>query len=71
MLCGDDAITIPLIALGGRGVISVVSNEIPGEMTQADAARAWPAISPERARCSASGSPLMEVNFVRSRIRFR
>jgi 4-hydroxy-tetrahydrodipicolinate synthase len=34
ILCGDDAITIPLIALGGRGVISVVSNEIPAEMTQ-------------------------------------
>ncbi len=34
VLSGDDAITIPLIALGGRGVISVVSNEIPGEMTK-------------------------------------
>src|SRR5438132_10738194 len=34
VLSGDDAITIPLMALGGRGVISVVSNEIPGEMTQ-------------------------------------
>ncbi|HLK17369.1 MAG TPA: 4-hydroxy-tetrahydrodipicolinate synthase [Bryobacteraceae bacterium] len=33
VLSGDDAISIPLIALGGRGVISVVSNEIPGEMT--------------------------------------
>src|SRR6476646_944221 len=31
VLSGDDAITIPLIALGGRGVISVVSNEIPAE----------------------------------------
>src|SRR5271166_3037233 len=34
VLSGDDAITIPLIALGGRGIISVVSNEIPGPMTQ-------------------------------------
>src|ERR1700722_20454618 len=34
VLSGDDAITIPLIALGGRGIISVVSNEIPGEMTR-------------------------------------
>jgi 4-hydroxy-tetrahydrodipicolinate synthase len=32
VLSGDDAITLPLIALGGRGVISVVSNEIPAEM---------------------------------------
>jgi len=31
VLSGDDAITIPLIALGGRGVISVVANEIPAE----------------------------------------
>jgi 4-hydroxy-tetrahydrodipicolinate synthase len=34
VLSGDDAITLPLVALGGRGVISVVSNEIPGEMTR-------------------------------------
>ena len=35
---GDDAITLPLIALGGRGVISVASNEIPAEMTLLTAA---------------------------------
>ena len=34
VLSGDDAITIPLCALGGRGLISVVSNQIPGEMTK-------------------------------------
>src|SRR3569833_1096306 len=34
ILSGDDAITIPLIALGGRGLISVAANEIPGPMTQ-------------------------------------
>src|SRR2546429_2708009 len=34
VLSGDDAITLPLISLGGRGVISVVSNEIPAEMSQ-------------------------------------
>lgn len=31
---GDDAVTLPVIALGGVGIISVVSNEIPAEMTQ-------------------------------------
>jgi 4-hydroxy-tetrahydrodipicolinate synthase len=31
---GDDGITLPLMALGGRGLISVTSNEIPAEMTQ-------------------------------------
>jgi 4-hydroxy-tetrahydrodipicolinate synthase len=34
VLCGDDSIAIPLIALGGHGVVSVVSNEIPGEFTK-------------------------------------
>ena len=30
---GDDAIALPVIALGGVGLISVASNEIPAEMT--------------------------------------
>lgn len=34
VLSGDDSITLPLIALGGDGVISVVSNEIPGDMAR-------------------------------------
>ena len=34
VLSGDDAVTLPLMALGGVGVISVVSNEIPGPMAQ-------------------------------------
>jgi 4-hydroxy-tetrahydrodipicolinate synthase len=34
VLSGDDAITLPLMALGGRGLISVSSNEIPAEMTR-------------------------------------
>jgi len=34
ILSGDDAITLPLFALGGRGVISVAANEIPAGMTQ-------------------------------------
>jgi 4-hydroxy-tetrahydrodipicolinate synthase len=34
VLSGDDAIALPLMALGGRGVISVASNEIPAQMTQ-------------------------------------
>src|SRR6266545_4019469 len=34
VLSGDDAITLPLMALGGRGIISVVSNQIPAEMTE-------------------------------------
>jgi len=34
VLSGDDAITLPLLALGGKGLISVSSNEIPAEMTR-------------------------------------
>ena len=34
VLSGDDAITLPLAALGGRGIISVASNEIPAEMIE-------------------------------------
>jgi len=34
VLSGDDATVIPLIALGGRGVISVVANEIPAEFSK-------------------------------------
>lgn len=65
VLSGDDAITLPLMALGGRGVISVVANEIPGEMN-------------ELTRLASSGDfagareihrryhPLMEINFIES-----
>jgi len=34
VLSGDDALTLPLMAVGGRGVVSVVSNQIPKEMSQ-------------------------------------
>jgi 4-hydroxy-tetrahydrodipicolinate synthase len=34
VLSGDDALTLPLMAIGGRGIISVASNEIPAEMVQ-------------------------------------
>jgi len=62
---GDDAITLPLIALGGVGVISVASNEIPREM--ADLTRA--ALNNDWV--SARGIhrkylPLMLANFIES-----
>ena len=34
LLSGDDPLTIPIMAIGGRGVISVVSNEAPSETAQ-------------------------------------
>ena len=38
VLSGDDALTLPLLALGGHGVISVLSNVLPQRMTQLVAA---------------------------------
>jgi 4-hydroxy-tetrahydrodipicolinate synthase len=32
VLSGDDVLTLPLMAVGGRGIISVASNEVPAEM---------------------------------------
>ncbi len=34
VLSGDDSMTLPLMALGGKGIISVAANQIPGEMTR-------------------------------------
>lgn len=34
VLSGDDALTLPLMAIGGKGLISVASNSIPAEMAQ-------------------------------------
>jgi 4-hydroxy-tetrahydrodipicolinate synthase len=65
VLSGDDAITLPLIALGGRGVISVVSNEIPGEMAQL-ARLAVRGDFPGAREIHRRYHPLMEVNFVES-----
>jgi 4-hydroxy-tetrahydrodipicolinate synthase len=65
VLSGDDAITIPLIALGGKGVISVASNEIPGPMTELTRAALGGDFATAR-RLQKKYLPLMEVNFVES-----
>ena len=65
VLSGDDAVTIPLIALGGRGIISVVSNEIPAEMTQLAQAALRGDFDTAR-RLQQKYLPLMNVNFVES-----
>ena len=63
ILSGDDALTLPVIALGGRGVISVASNEAPNMMVKFvsacldglwDEARVW----------NRKLYRLMKVNFV-------
>src|SRR5437762_6296758 len=63
VLSGDDALTLPLMAVGGRGIISVASNEIPAEMVQMVEAA-------ERGDFAAARVvhkrilPLMQVNFI-------
>lgn len=65
VLSGDDAVTLPVISLGGRGIISVASNVIPGEiaqMTQAALDDDWP-----RARAlNRKYLPLMQALFIES-----
>ncbi len=65
VLAGDDSVALPLFALGGKGVISVASNEVPREMALL-------------CECGLAGDfagaraihrkylPLMEINFVES-----
>ena len=65
VLSGDDSITIPLIALGGKGVISVVSNEVPKEMGALVQAALKGDFSLARTHQRAL-LPLMEINFVES-----
>jgi len=65
VLSGDDAITIPLIALGGRGIVSVASNQIPAEMTQLAQACLRGDFAAAR-DIQRRYLPLMNVNFVES-----
>src|SRR5260370_2958536 len=65
VLSGDDAITLPVISLGGRGVISVVSNEIPAEMSQLTRL-ALQGDFPGARAIHRRFHPLMEINFVQS-----
>jgi 4-hydroxy-tetrahydrodipicolinate synthase len=65
VLSGDDAIAVPVIALGGHGVISVVANEIPAEM--AELIHACLGGNFIRAReLQNKYLPLMEMNFIES-----
>jgi 4-hydroxy-tetrahydrodipicolinate synthase len=65
VLSGDDAVTIPVMALGGRGIVSVVSNQIPGEMTHLAQACLRGDFETAR-RIQARYLPLMNINFVES-----
>ena len=63
VLSGDDSIALPLIALGGCGVIAVISNEIPAEFTEL----AHAALDGDFVRArqlQRKFQPLLEVNFI-------
>jgi 4-hydroxy-tetrahydrodipicolinate synthase len=63
VLSGDDSVTIPIIALGGKGIISVVSNQIPGEMTRLTQAALRNDFAGARA-IQRQFLPLMDINFI-------
>ncbi len=63
VLSGDDALTLPLMAVGGHGIISVASNEIPREMAEMVEAAERDDFAAARA-IHARILPLMQINFV-------
>ena len=65
ILSGDDSMTLPLIALGGHGVISVASNEAPAMMASL-AADCLEGRWEEARNWNRKLYPLMKVNFVES-----
>ncbi len=65
VLSGDDAIALPVIALGGQGIISVVSNQIPGEMMRL-ARHSLEGNFAKARELQRKYLPLMNINFVES-----
>ena len=65
VLSGDDAVTLPLVALGAEGIVSVASNEIPdlmSQMTNLALSGKWGEARELHYRLL----PLMDVNFIES-----
>jgi 4-hydroxy-tetrahydrodipicolinate synthase len=65
VLCGDDALALPLIVVGGDGIVSVVSNETPGMMS----AMINAALEGNLAKAKELHYkllPLMNINFIES-----
>ena len=65
VLSGDDAVTLPLIALGAEGIVSVAANEIPdlmSRMTELALEGNWTEARALHYRLL----PLMEINFIES-----
>ncbi|HEX6044872.1 MAG TPA: 4-hydroxy-tetrahydrodipicolinate synthase [Pyrinomonadaceae bacterium] len=65
VISGDDSLTLPLIALGGEGLISVASNEIPQLMSQLNDL-ALDGKWDDARKLHFRLLPLMEANFIES-----
>ena len=65
VLSGDDALTLPLMAVGGHGIISVIANEAPAEMARMVDLAAGGDFNAAR-RIHHQLMPLMSANFVES-----
>ena len=63
VLSGDDALTLPVMAVGGRGVISVASNQMPAGMARLVELAESGDFSAARAAHNRL-LPLMQINFV-------
>jgi 4-hydroxy-tetrahydrodipicolinate synthase len=65
VLSGDDALTLPVMSVGGRGIISVAANEVPGEMAKmVELAEAGDFTGARRLYRELL--PLMQINFIES-----
>lgn len=65
ILSGDDSLTLPIMALGGHGIISVASNEVPGMMAKLASACLEGHLEEAR-EWNHKLYPLMKINFVES-----
>jgi 4-hydroxy-tetrahydrodipicolinate synthase len=65
VLSGDDALTLPLMAVGGHGLISVAANEAPAELAKMVELAEQNDFAAAR-RIHAQLMPLMSANFVES-----
>ncbi|HEY2434859.1 MAG TPA: 4-hydroxy-tetrahydrodipicolinate synthase [Vicinamibacterales bacterium] len=65
VLSGDDALTLPLMAVGGHGLVSVASNEIPAEMSRMVELAERGDFAGARALHTRL-FPLLQINFVES-----
>ena len=65
VVSGDDALTLPLMAIGGRGIVSVASNAVPSEMSrlvELAEANDFPAAR----KLHRQLFPFLQVNFIES-----